>query len=107
MTQSQEPVVESRVETAADSMGFRFQVQQEFHEIPLGIGVDEDTFNEQMIGFSRDYWGEQEEREPVRMLTAALHGANSRHLAAEGAVYNAFGVFPVVGSTEDSESPER
>jgi hypothetical protein len=107
MTQGLEPVAESQTETAAESTGFRFEVQQEFHEIPLGIGVDEDAFSEQMTKFSRGYWGEQEEREPIRMLTAALHGANSRNLAAEGAVYNALGVFPLVSSADNSGPPER
>ncbi|CAM5402363.1 hypothetical protein [Streptomyces canus] len=86
---------------------FRFQVQPEFHEIPVGIGADEAAFDAQMAAFAEGYWGGQEEREPLRALTAALYGANSRHLASEGAVYSAMGVFPVGGSEDGSEPPER
>ena len=60
-----------------------------------------------MAAFARDFWGDQEEREPLRLLTAALYGANAQHLAAEGAVYNAIGIFPVGGTVDGTVPPER
>ncbi|MFJ4848764.1 MULTISPECIES: hypothetical protein [unclassified Streptomyces] len=86
---------------------FRFQVQQDFHEIPLGLGVEDDPFDEQMRAFARDYWGDAEELEPLRMLMKAMYAANSRQLAEEGAVYNALGVFPIGGTSDGATPPER
>ncbi|WP_330338328.1 hypothetical protein [Streptomyces sp. NBC_00557] len=86
---------------------FRFQVQPEFHEVPLGIGQDEDTFDERLRQFARDYWGEREDLEPLRALTAAMYGANAERLVEGGAVYNALGVFPVGGGRDGSGPPER
>ncbi|MEU7300777.1 hypothetical protein [Streptomyces sp. NPDC007206] len=86
---------------------FRFQVQPEFHEVPLGIGQDEDAFEERLREFARDYWGEREDLEPLRELTAAMYGANARLLVEGGAVHNALGIFPVGGSPDGSEPPER
>lgn len=87
--------------------GFRFQVQSEFHAVPLGIGEDEDVYDEQLEQFARDYWGEREELEPLRALTAAMYEANAQDLVAGGAVYNALGIFPIGGSPDGSEPPER
>ncbi|MFF0084222.1 hypothetical protein ACFYR1_31570 [Streptomyces canus] len=100
------------VETAGTDDGdgpaaFRFQVQPEFHAIPLGAGDDEKTFDEQMREFARDYWGEQEELEPIRRFTAAMYGANSQQLTADGTLYHALGVFPIGGTVDGSQSPER
>ncbi|MER7106450.1 hypothetical protein [Streptomyces sp. NPDC000229] len=96
---------------AADSDGgpsaFRFQVQPEFHAIPLGIGDDEDAFGEQLRRFARDYWGEREDLEPLRRLTAAMYSANAPGLVAGGAVYNALGIFPIGGTSDGSKPPER
>ncbi|MFF1719531.1 hypothetical protein [Streptomyces sviceus] len=99
--------VERQTDSEPASSAFRFQVQPEFHEIPLGAGADETALDEQMVAFARDYWGGQEEREPLRALTAALYGVNSRHLVSEGAVFNAMGVFPVGGGEDGSKSAER
>ncbi|MDH6439627.1 hypothetical protein M2158_008168 [Streptomyces sp. SAI-144] len=107
MTSAPGPTVEAQAEAETAPPAFRFQVQPEFHVIPLGLGADESAFDAQMAAFARDYWGGQEEREPLRALTAALYGANSQHLASEGAVYSAMGVFPVGGSADESEPPER
>ncbi|WP_431952880.1 hypothetical protein [Actinacidiphila sp. bgisy167] len=90
-----------------NTTAFRFQVQHEFHGIPLGLGVDEDVFDAQMTDFARDYWGEAEELEPLRRLLKAMYGANARQLAAEGAVYHALGVFPIGGTADGAEAPER
>lgn len=107
MTAGPESSTEGQAEAGLAAPAFRFQVQPEFHEIPLGRGTDEFAFDAQMAAFASDYWGGQEEREPLRVLTAGLYGANSRHLASEGAVYSAMGVFPVGGSADGSERPER
>ncbi|MDH6567409.1 hypothetical protein M2160_002430 [Streptomyces sp. SAI-117] len=89
------------------SPAFRFEVQPEFHEIPLGANPDDAPLDEQMVAFARDYWGGQAEREPLCALTAALYSVNSRHLVSEGAVYYAMGVFPVGGGEDGSKSQER
>ncbi|MFI6439470.1 hypothetical protein [Streptomyces sp. NPDC050759] len=94
-------------ESGDDRAAFRFQVQPEFHPIPLGIGVDEETFDEKMREFARAYWGEREELEPIRRFTAAMYAVNSQQLAAEGTVYNALGVFPIGGTADGSHPPER
>ncbi|MFD7921915.1 hypothetical protein ACFV3R_22135 [Streptomyces sp. NPDC059740] len=86
---------------------FRFQLPPEFHEIPLGIDVDEETLDAQMGAFARAYWGEREDLEPLRALTAALYGVNSRQLAEDGAVHSAFGVFPIGGTADGAQPPER
>lgn len=86
---------------------FRFQVQQDFHEIPLALGVDEDAFDERMADFARDYWGEAEELEPLRKALKAMYAVNARQLATEGAVYHALGVFPIGGTADGAEAPER
>jgi hypothetical protein len=102
---------EAQAETEAASddgpQAFRFQVPPEFHAIPLGLGEDEDTFDEQMAQFARDYWGDAEELEPLRKLTKAMYSANAQELAASGAVYNALAVFPIGGSEDGSQLPER
>ncbi|MGW0334383.1 hypothetical protein ACWD0J_21350 [Streptomyces sp. NPDC003011] len=100
----------TRAAEAAPGTGpsaFRFRIQPEFHPVPLGIGDDEDAFDERIRRFARDYWGEREDLEPVRRLTAAMYAANSRHLVTGGAVYSALGVFPLGGSPDGSEPPER
>ncbi|MCL8016815.1 hypothetical protein [Streptomyces sp. AS02] len=86
---------------------FRFQVQPEFHPVPLGTDDDEEAFDEQMREFARDYWGDREELEPLRRFTAAMYGVNSQQLAAEGTVYHALGIFPIGGTVEGAQSPER
>ncbi|MFC3346741.1 hypothetical protein ACFOOM_04675 [Streptomyces echinoruber] len=86
---------------------FRFQVPPEFHAIPLGIGEDETGFAEQLRQFAHDYWGEDEKREPLRRLTAALYAANAEQLVAGGTVYSALGIFPMGGGPDGSEPPER
>jgi hypothetical protein len=86
---------------------FRFQVQQEFHAIPLGTSGDEETFDEHMRKFARDYWGDQEELEPIRRSTAAMYGVNSQQLTADGTVYHALGIFPIGGTADGSQPPER
>ncbi|GAA3169498.1 MULTISPECIES: hypothetical protein [Streptomyces] len=98
-----EPGGSPDVERAA----FRLQVQPEFHAIPLGLGQGEEAFDEQMRQFARDYWGEEEEREPLRKLTTALYSTNSQELAAGGTVYNAFGVFRIAGSDDEEQPSER
>jgi len=85
----------------------RFLVQPEFHPIPLGAGVEEETFDEQMREFARGYWGEQDELEPIRRVTAAMYGVNSRQLTAGGTVYQAIGIFPIGGTADGSQPPER
>lgn len=102
-----DPTAGGQAEGDLGGPAFRFQVQSEFHEIPLGTGTGESAFDARMAAFASDYWGDQEEREPLRVLTAGMYGANSRQLASEGAVYNAMGVFPVGGSEDGSEPPER
>lgn len=87
--------------------GVRFQVQPEFHAVPLGLGVDEDAFAEQMRQFALGYWGEREELEDLRGLTRAMYSAQAETLVAGGAVYNALGIFPVGGTADGSEPPER
>ncbi|KQV95527.1 hypothetical protein ASD08_13610 [Streptomyces sp. Root369] len=94
-------------ESEGTSAAFGFQVQPDFRPIPLGIGVDEETFGEQMREFARDYWGEQEELEPIRRFTAAMYGVNSQQLAAGGTVYHALGIFPIGGAADGSQPPER
>ncbi|MEU6395100.1 hypothetical protein [Streptomyces sp. NPDC046939] len=97
--------------TAAPEPGpgpaFRFQVQPEFHEIPLGIDADPAAFDEQLRGFARDYWGDAEELDPLRRLMAALYGVTAQDLTAGGAVYQALGVFPIGGTADETEPPER
>lgn len=97
------PGAESESTTAA----FGFKVHPEFHPIPLATGADEETFDEQMREFARDYWGEKEELEPLRRFTAAMYGVNSQQLAAGGTVYHALGIFPIGGTTDGSQPPER
>lgn len=91
----------------ATGTAFRFRVQQQFHEIPLALGVDEEVLDERMRDFARDYWGEGEELEPVRRMFAALHAANAQQLALEGVVYQALGIFPIGGTADGSQPPER
>jgi hypothetical protein len=86
---------------------FRFQVQPEFHTDPLGIGEDEDAFDKRMRHFARDYWGEREDLEPLRLLTKAMYATNAQDLIAGGAVYNALGISPIGGTADGAESPER
>ncbi|MEU0069610.1 hypothetical protein ABZ027_08710 [Streptomyces sp. NPDC006332] len=82
-------------------------MQPEFHAIPLGVGEDEDAFEDQMRQFARDYWGEREALEPLRELTRAMYTANAQNLVEGGTVYNALGIFPVGGSADGSRPPER
>ncbi|MGY0024529.1 hypothetical protein [Streptomyces sp. cg35] len=86
---------------------FRFEVQPEFHEIPLGLDADAAALDERLRQFARDYWGEGEEREPLRRLTAVLYGVTAQDLTAGGAVYSALGIFPIGGTADGSEPPER
>lgn len=102
-----EPEATGQVDAATTETAFRFQVQSEFHPIPLGLGVDEETFDEQIREFARDYWGEQEDLEPIRRFTAAMYSANSQQLAADGTVYHALGIFPIGGTADGSQPPER
>lgn len=112
-----EPTNKATAEANADIAGtesedaraaFRFQVQPEFHPIPLSTDAGEqEAFDERMREFARDYWGEREELEPLRRFTAAVYGVNSQQLAAEGAVYHALGIFPIGGTADGSEPPER
>jgi hypothetical protein len=93
--------------TAVRETAFRFQVQPEFHPVPLGIGEDEDTLHERLRRFSHDYWGDREDLEPLRRLTTATYSANAEGLAAGGTVYSALGIFPIGGTSDGSEPPER
>ncbi|MDF6023089.1 hypothetical protein [Streptomyces sp. JH34] len=86
---------------------FRFQVPPEFQTVPLGIGEDEDAFGEQLRSFARDYWGERGDLEQLHRLTKAMYAANAETLVAGGAVHNALGIFPVGGSSDGSQPPER
>lgn len=86
---------------------FRFQVQPEFHEIPLGIDADPAAFDEQLRRFTHDYWGEAEELDPLRRLMAALYGVTAQDLTAGGTVYQALGIFPIGGTADGAEPPER
>lgn len=92
---------------------FRFDVPQEMHEVPLGIKedgtelTDEKTLDDEMREFSRAYWGDEAEREPLRQLMAAMEAANAEQLRESGAVYHAAGVFPIGGSADGSRRPER
>lgn len=86
---------------------FRFEVQPEFHEVPLGIGLDEDTFTERMRAYARDYWGDREDWEPLRRMFTAVHAANAQQLAADGVVYQALGIFPIGGTADGTQAPER
>jgi hypothetical protein len=95
------------VDSEVASAAFGFQVQPEFHPIPLGAGVDEEAFGEQMREFARDYWGEKEELEALRRFTAAMYGVNSQQLAAGGTVYHALGIFPIGGTADSAQPPER
>ncbi|WP_406123551.1 hypothetical protein OHQ89_15455 [Streptomyces canus] len=115
-TSSAEPEFAAPVQADAETTGtesgdtgaaFRFQVQPEFHPVPLGIGVDEETFGEQMRVFARGFWGDREDLEPIRRFTAAMYGVNSQQLAAEGTVYQALGIFPIGGTADGSQPPER
>lgn len=91
----------------AGAEAFRFQVQPEFHEMPLGIGLDEEAFTDRMRAYARDYWGDREDLEPLRRMFTAVHAANSQQLAADGAVYQALGVFPIGGTADGTQAPER
>ncbi|MFI5757333.1 hypothetical protein [Streptomyces sp. NPDC051569] len=71
------------------------------------MDVDEETLDEQMRTFSRAYWGEREEWEPLRRVFAAMQTANSQQLAADGAIYQAMGIFPRAGTADDSTVSER
>lgn len=85
-----------------------FQVQREFHEVPLGIEGDTDTLDQQMREFAEAYWGAHEGRKPVRDLFAAAQTANSEQLAADGVLRHFMGVFPVAETTTDgAERAER
>ncbi|MGW0708764.1 hypothetical protein ACWD4G_22935 [Streptomyces sp. NPDC002643] len=86
---------------------FQFQLQREFHTVPLGIGEDADAFDAQVRQFARDYWGEREELEPLRKLTKAMYAASAQNLVAGGVVHNALGIFPIGGTADGSEPPER
>lgn len=97
----------AEVAGGAASRAVHFQVQREFHAAPLGVGVDEATLDTQIRRFARDYWGEDEDLEPLRRLTTAMYAANARNLIEGGAVYNALGVFPIGGTADGSEPPER
>ncbi|UXY22267.1 hypothetical protein N8I84_28910 [Streptomyces cynarae] len=92
---------------SGESVAFRFQAQPEFHEVPLGIGIDEDALDEQMRSFARDYWGNREDWEPLRRMFAAVHTANAQQLASQGVVYYALGVFPIGGTADGAVPPER
>lgn len=97
-------------EVAADSdepVAFSFQTQPEFHEVPLGLGLDEDALDEQMRSFARDYWGDREDWEPLRRMFAAIHAANAHELASQGVVYHALGIFPIGGTADGTTPPER
>ncbi|MDX3383787.1 hypothetical protein PV682_20310 [Streptomyces niveiscabiei] len=82
-----------------------FQVQPEFHAVPLGTG--EDSFDERMRQFAHGYWGERADLEPLRLFTKAAYTAGAQTLAENGVVYNALGVFPIGGSADGTEPPER
>ncbi|MGV9341018.1 hypothetical protein [Streptomyces sp. NPDC003688] len=86
---------------------FRFEVGPEFHEMPLGLGDDEETHGERLREFAHDYWGEREDLEPLRLLTRATQTAGAQILVEGGAVYHAIGVFPIGGSADGTEPPER
>ncbi|WP_329121643.1 hypothetical protein [Streptomyces sp. NBC_01465] len=103
-TPESEFAVESDAEVEPATVSF--QAQSEFHEVPLGVGVDEETLDEQLREFSRDYWGDREDWEPLRRMFAAMQAANSEQLAASGAIYQAMGVFPIAGSA-DEDAPAR
>ncbi|WP_199815661.1 hypothetical protein [Streptomyces griseus] len=92
---------------SAETPAFRFQVPSEFHAVPLGLGDDEDAFDARVRQFARDYWGEREDLEPLRKVTTAMYAANAQNLVEGGTVYNALGIFPVGGSADGSEPPER
>ncbi|MEU9398767.1 hypothetical protein [Streptomyces sp. NPDC048242] len=86
---------------------FRFEVGPEFHEMPLGLGDDEETHGDRLREFAHDYWGGQEDLEPLRLLTRAVQAAGAQTLVEGGAVYQAIGVFPIGGSADGTEPPER
>ncbi|MFF3329440.1 hypothetical protein ACFYWX_07710 [Streptomyces sp. NPDC002888] len=92
---------------SAETAAFHFQVPSEFHAVPLGLGDDEDAFDAQVRQFARDYWGEREDLEPLRKVTTAMYAANAQNLVEGGTVYNALGIFPIGGSADGSEPPER
>lgn len=100
------PVSETAA-TVGEPVAFRFQTQPEFHEVPLGIGADEDALDEQMRSFARDYWGDRDDWEPLRRMFAAVHTANAQQLSSQGAVYHALGVFPIGGTADGATPPER
>ncbi|MFJ8923534.1 hypothetical protein ACIREK_29160 [Streptomyces sp. NPDC102415] len=94
-------------EPAPAPQAFSFHVQPEFHTVPLGLGENEEAFHDQLREFTRDYWGERQDLEALRRLTSAMYAANAQTLAEGGTVYNACGVFPIGGSADGAQSPER
>ncbi|MER8059158.1 MULTISPECIES: hypothetical protein [unclassified Streptomyces] len=92
-------------EQTAPPPAVRFQVPAGFHEVPLGIDADDEVLYEQLRLFARDYWGEQEDLEPLRGLTEAMYAANAEQLVAGGTVYNALGIFPMGGSPDGGSGP--
>ncbi|MGC0399907.1 hypothetical protein RKD27_002551 [Streptomyces sp. SAI-126] len=106
-TEAQADTASTGTELGSGPTAFRFQVQPEFHAIPLATGGAEEEFDEQMRKFARDYWGEHEQLEPIRRFTAAMYGVNSQQLTADGTVYHALGVFPIGGTADGSLPPER
>lgn len=92
---------------APSPTAFRFQVPPEFQAAPLGIGEDKDAFGDQLRKFARDYWGEREDLEQLHRLTTAMYEANAETLVAGGTVHNALGIFPIGGSSDGSQPPER
>ncbi|MEV6260698.1 hypothetical protein AB0M42_08085 [Streptomyces sp. NPDC051784] len=86
---------------------FSFHVQPEFHAVPLGLGEDTEAFQERLQDFARDYWGELQGLEVLRRLTTAMYAANAQTLVEGGTVYNAIGVFPIGGSADGAQPPER
>lgn len=101
------PVADRGAAGAEPAAALSFAVQPEFHAVPLGIGEDEDAVDERLRRFARDYWGEREDLEPLRGLTRAMYAANAQTLVAGGAVYHALGFFPIGGTADGSEPPER
>jgi hypothetical protein len=100
--------------SAADTApAFRFDVPQEFHRVPLGIEEDGETLTNEaaldsrMREFSTAFWGDAAEREPLRRLMAAAETANAEQLRESGAVYHAMGVFPIGGTADGTQRPER
>ncbi|MFJ6854379.1 hypothetical protein ACIQM3_28320 [Streptomyces sp. NPDC091271] len=66
-----------------------------------------EAFHERLREFARDYWGEREDLEGLRRLTTVMYAANAQTLVEGGTVYNACGVFPIGGTADGFQPPER